>query len=225
MIMNIQFNGLPSTISSDIERYVGLMAPDLTLNHAIPDDPATASLWICHSDDFEVSVETICPVKTDDSTPNNRIIWLARDHSGVAHRKNTDHIIRLCLPLRLPVLMDAIRRSLLPDPHARLALNSDWSLDTDQLMISDHQGTRPPVLLTQKESALLAFLLSAQAQPVKREALLNDIWGYGQAVDTHTLETHIYRLRTKLAAIEGAAELLRTLPDGYVFGHWELENR
>ena len=51
--------------------------------------------------------------------------------------------------------------------------------------------------LTEKEAAILRFLHRAQRQAVPRETLLRDVWGYNANVTTHTLETHIYRLRQK----------------------------
>lgn len=58
------------------------------------------------------------------------------------------------------------------------------------------------VKLTDMESALLEHLLE-NGEPVSREALLGAVWGYGDNLDTHTLETHIYRLRRKLSCPQG----------------------
>jgi hypothetical protein len=54
------------------------------------------------------------------------------------------------------------------------------------------------VALTEKETSILRHLCRAGQRPVSRETLLQEIWGYNSAVTTHTLETHIYRLRQKL---------------------------
>ena len=53
------------------------------------------------------------------------------------------------------------------------------------------------IKLTDKEAALLKYL-HAQTEPVDKETLLREIWGYGDGISTHTLETHVYRLRQKL---------------------------
>ena len=50
---------------------------------------------------------------------------------------------------------------------------------------------------------------------MSRETLLGEVWGYNAAVTTHTLETHIYRLRQKIEAEPSAARLLLTEPGGY----------
>jgi DNA-binding response OmpR family regulator len=48
-----------------------------------------------------------------------------------------------------------------------------------------------------------------------RQVLLNEVWGYNSAVTTHTLETHIYRLRQKIEAAPSAPSLLLTVEGGY----------
>jgi len=71
--------------------------------------------------------------------------------------------------------------------------------------------TRP----TEKESAILKFLYRAGMRPVARQVLLNEVWGYNSAVTTHTLETHIYRLRQKIEPDPSNARLLVTEGGGY----------
>ena len=50
---------------------------------------------------------------------------------------------------------------------------------------------------------------------VKRETLLNEVWGYNAGVTTHTLETHVYRLRQKIEPDPTQATILVTDPGGY----------
>jgi DNA-binding response OmpR family regulator len=69
--------------------------------------------------------------------------------------------------------------------------------------------------LTEKEAAILRFLHRAQRQAVPRETLLRDVWGYNANVTTHTLETHIYRLRQKIEDDPADARLLVTDGGGY----------
>ena len=70
------------------------------------------------------------------------------------------------------------------------------------------------VRLTEKETNILKFL-HASAGTVPREILLHEVWGYGPAVATHTLETHIYRLRKKIEQDPGKAQILLTEGGGY----------
>jgi DNA-binding response OmpR family regulator len=78
------------------------------------------------------------------------------------------------------------------------------------------QGVRK-VRLTEKETDILKFLHGAGAT-VPRETLLHEVWGYNPAVSTHTLETHIYRLRKKIEENPGEARILLTEDGGYRLG-------
>jgi DNA-binding response OmpR family regulator len=71
------------------------------------------------------------------------------------------------------------------------------------------------IRLTEKECAILKFLYRAGERPVARQVLLNEVWGYNATVTTHTLETHIYRLRQKIEPDPAHAQLLLTEGGGY----------
>ena len=71
------------------------------------------------------------------------------------------------------------------------------------------------IRLTEKEAAILKFLYRAGTRAVARQVLLNEVWGYNAAVTTHTLETHIYRLRQKIEPDPSNARLLVTEGGGY----------
>ena len=70
------------------------------------------------------------------------------------------------------------------------------------------------VRLTEKETNILKFL-HASAGTVPRDILLHEVWGYGPLVATHTLETHIYRLRKKIEQDPAKAQILLTEGGGY----------
>jgi DNA-binding response OmpR family regulator len=69
--------------------------------------------------------------------------------------------------------------------------------------------------LTEKETAILRYLYRAGQRVVSRDVLLQEVWGYNAAVTTHTLETHVYRLRQKIEDDPASARLLVTEPGGY----------
>ena len=71
------------------------------------------------------------------------------------------------------------------------------------------------VRLTEKETNILKYLYRAGEKPVSREELLTEVWGYNAGVTTHTLETHIYRLRQKIEPDASGAKLLLTEAGGY----------
>jgi DNA-binding response OmpR family regulator len=71
------------------------------------------------------------------------------------------------------------------------------------------------IRLTEKETNILKYLYRSGSKPVPREELLTEVWGYNAGVTTHTLETHVYRLRQKIEPNPGEAKLLVTEAGGY----------
>jgi DNA-binding response OmpR family regulator len=75
-------------------------------------------------------------------------------------------------------------------------------------------GNENKIRLTEKETNILKYLYRS-GETVPRETLLHEVWGYNPAVTTHTLETHIYRLRQKIEKSPGDAQILVTESGGY----------
>ena len=71
------------------------------------------------------------------------------------------------------------------------------------------------IRLTDKEAAILRYLYRSGEKPVGRDELLREVWGYNANVTTHTLETHIYRLRQKIEPDAQSPKLLITETGGY----------
>ncbi|GJL94114.1 MAG: DNA-binding response regulator [Hyphococcus sp.] len=71
------------------------------------------------------------------------------------------------------------------------------------------------IRLTEKETSILKFLYRAGGKPVSRDVLLDEVWGYNSGVTTHTLETHVYRLRQKIEPDPSSASILLTESGGY----------
>jgi DNA-binding response OmpR family regulator len=71
------------------------------------------------------------------------------------------------------------------------------------------------VRLTEKETSLLRYLYRAGQRPVSRETLLQEVWGYNSGMTTHTVETHIYRLRQKIEKDAAAPAILVSEAGGY----------
>lgn len=69
--------------------------------------------------------------------------------------------------------------------------------------------------LTDKEFEILLILHRHQGKIVEKERILREIWGYTEELETHTLETHIYRLRQKIEEESSAPEIIQTDTDGY----------
>jgi DNA-binding response OmpR family regulator len=81
------------------------------------------------------------------------------------------------------------------------------------MMVEQSRGRK--VRLTDKETGIIRRLLRAGRAGMNRQALLNDVWGYSSGVTTHTLETHVYRLRQKIEQNPAAPSLLLTIGNGY----------
>jgi len=71
------------------------------------------------------------------------------------------------------------------------------------------------IRLTEKETSILKFLYRAGGKPVTRDILLDEVWGYNSGVTTHTLETHVYRLRQKIEPDPSSVSILLTESGGY----------
>jgi DNA-binding response OmpR family regulator len=117
-------------------------------------------------------------------------------------------------PVRLGVLMARLRAQLrqfeLSDEATFQIGPYDFRPATKMLT----QGNRK-IHLTEKETAILKYLYRVGDRPISREVLLGEVWGYNAGVTTHTLETHIYRLRQKIEPKTGETKLIVTEPEGY----------
>jgi len=82
-----------------------------------------------------------------------------------------------------------------------------------KILIDENRNRK--VRLTEKEAAILQYLHRTGDRMVKRETLLREVWGYNAGVTTHTLETHVYRLRQKIETDPSKATILVTDPGGY----------
>ena len=116
-------------------------------------------------------------------------------------------------PMRFAGLMAMIRAKIATPASPRGATLGDHLFCETTQTLMGPDGVRR--LLTEKETAILARLARARGGVVARDVLLREIWGYSPAVDTHTLETHIHRLRRKIEDASGPPKLLLSAPSGY----------
>ena len=120
-------------------------------------------------------------------------------------------------PFRLGVLLARIRA------HIRQHERSDdavftigpYTFQPANKLLVDNEDKRKKVRLTDKEAAILKYLYRARDRVVGRDVLLDEVWGYSAGVTTHTLETHVYRLRQKIERDPSNARILLTEPGGY----------
>jgi DNA-binding response OmpR family regulator len=122
-------------------------------------------------------------------------------------------------PFRFAVLLARIRAQLRQHEQSEDAtfVIGPYTFKPSQKLMTDQRGSK--VRLTEKESAIIKFLYRADQKVVTRDVLLEEVWGYNSGVTTHTLETHIYRLRQKIERDPSNAELLVTDAGGYKLVH------
>ncbi|MFT4717137.1 MAG: DNA-binding response OmpR family regulator [Paracoccaceae bacterium] len=118
-------------------------------------------------------------------------------------------------PFKFPVLLARIRAQLRQHEQSEDAVFQlgpyTFKPANKMLMTEDEKKIR----LTEKETNILKFLYRATDGVVARDVLLHEVWGYNAGVTTHTLETHIYRLRQKIEPDPSNARLLVTESGGY----------
>lgn len=123
--------------------------------------------------------------------------------------------IQVVLPVSYAQFKHTILRATLRYHQRAMAIGTSWVLDMRQKCLSDLTHGVANIELTDKELLLLHCLLKAKGNMLTREGLLREVWAYEETVDSHTLETHIYRLRHKCEAMGEAAPQIRAHEQGY----------
>lgn len=112
-------------------------------------------------------------------------------------------------PVRLGTLLARIEAHWAEDSAAELLQLGPYEfVPADQLLRAP--GTDTVIRLTELERKLLLYLASRDGAAVDRDQLLANVWGYNAGVDTHTVETHIWRLRQKIETDDPASRFLIT---------------
>lgn len=118
-------------------------------------------------------------------------------------------------PYKFAVLLARIRAQLRDYEHSEGAVFrlGAYEFRPAAKVLVDDRGKK--IRLTEKETNILKYLYRAGEKAVSREELLAEVWGYNAGVTTHTLETHVYRLRQKIEPDPANARLLLTEAGGY----------
>lgn len=125
-----------------------------------------------------------------------------------------DYVVK---PFKLNVLLARIRAQLRQHEQSEDAVFTigPYTFKPSAKLLLDNERAGKKVRLTEKEAAILKYLYRAGERTVGRDLLLSEVWGYNSGVTTHTLETHIYRLRQKIERDPAEAKLLVTESGGY----------
>jgi DNA-binding response OmpR family regulator len=118
-------------------------------------------------------------------------------------------------PFRFAVLLARIRAQLRQHEQSEDATFQvgPYIFKPSQKILLDDRGGK--IRLTEKETAIIRYLYRADRKVITRDVLLEEVWGYNSGVTTHTLETHVYRLRQKIEPDPSNARLIVTESGGY----------
>jgi DNA-binding response OmpR family regulator len=174
---------------------IAVLADDDALARALGEQLSTEAGW---------SVRSLRP----DAPPPPGALLLAQTEAGLTLTYAGATSRPLPLPVRLSNLLARIEAEFAP---AQRTVGDFLFEPADRALT--HEVTGASVRLTELENAILLKLVEADGEVVERERLLADVWGYAADANTHTVETHVWRLRQKLG--DEAAELLVTDGGGY----------
>ena len=166
----------------------------------LPDIDGREVVRILRKNDFKAPIIMLTGHDTDSDT----ILGLK---SGA-----NDYITK---PFRFAVLLARIRAQLRQHEASEDAIFTigPYMFRPSSKLLLNPKGNK--VRLTERETSILRYLYRAGQRPVSREMLLQDVWSYNSGLTTHTLETHIYRLRQKIEKDAAAPAILVTEVGGY----------
>ena len=123
-----------------------------------------------------------------------------------------DYVVK---PFKFAVFLARIRAQLRQYEASEDAVFQigSYTLRSSAKLLVSEKGSK--LKLTEKETAILRFHFRARQKAVRHDVLLAEVWGYHNRLNTHTLETHIYRLRQKIEDNPSRPRILVTEPDGY----------
>ena len=166
----------------------------------------------------DVGVVLVVTDQKNASSGNDNVL----PHVYIGDDADTVNTNVFTLPLRLSALVSFIRRTIRTPVTAGLVPAQDETIKIGPFALALHSGemwldngSGDKTRLTEKERDILAFLYRHKGKTIERAALLDTIWGYVEGIETHTLETHIYRLRQKIERDPSNPTLLITEGTGY----------
>jgi DNA-binding response OmpR family regulator len=172
----------------------------MILDVGLPDMDGREAVKILRRDGFKSPILML----TGHDTDSDEILGL---ESGA-----NDYVTK---PFRFSVLLARIRAALRQHDQSEDVVFTigPYSFQPAAKLLESADGGK--IRLTDKETSILKYLYRQGPRTISREVLLKEVWGYNNRVTTHTLETHIYRLRQKIERDPSNARLLVTEEGGY----------
>ena len=148
--------------------------------------------------------------------PLNISLNKKNDHLVIVKKlvKNLNNqILVTSLPIKLSRLIEKLNIEFLKrNFHSQSELKiQKYNLDINsrELIFKEKK-----IKLTEKESNIILYI-SNSTKPVSIEDLQLNVWGYHSDLETHTVETHIYRLRKKILATFDDSDFIKSKKNGY----------
>ena len=196
-----EFELLEAATGNDAIRMVRDTHVDLMLlDVGLPDMDGREAVKILRRDGFKSPIILL----TGHDSDSDEILGL---ESGA-----NDYVTK---PFRFSVLLARIRAALRQHDQSEDVVFTigPYSFQPANKLLEAQDGGK--VRLTDKETSILKYLYRQGPKTITRDVLLKEVWGYNNRVTTHTLETHIYRLRQKIERDPSNARLLVTEEGGY----------
>jgi len=149
----------------------------------------------------------------DDSEAGGPEVKIIQENTGL-------ELKNFAIPVRFGRLLDCINTALNQldgiNTDQTVCIGGVYEMEGMFLRVMDNESADDAAItLTEKEQMILRLLSQGAGQEIARKTLLEKVWGYSQEIDTHTLETHIYRLRQKIERDPSKPEILVTTDQGY----------
>jgi hypothetical protein len=203
-------------------KVIRVAAADDALMRALAEHRAPSAGWRVEALDGPAEGNVLVILDFDDGEVQRRAVDAARAQGfagrilvlgdrGAAALANVEPIPR---PIRLGALLTRIDAHWAQAEEAAYARLGPYRFLADESVLKP-DGEEGTVRLTELECKLLTYLTEARGGLVGREQLLAAVWGYSAAIDTHTVETHIWRLRQKIETDDPETRFLVTETGGY----------
>ena len=144
---------------------------------------------------------------------SNSFIILTKDKFSNKTINNKQVIIVESLPLNLISLVETINSNLLMQQFNFQSniIIKNYKLDLNSRQISNQNKK---LKLTEREIQIMLYL-KKQEKPININSLQKEVWGYVEDLETHTVETHIYRLRKKIKNTFDDQDFIKSDKKGY----------
>lgn len=152
-----------------------------------------------------------CEVAADAIPTARYVLWVGDESERPSNSLNLNNNNIFSRPVRLGQLLSRVQNLHAQPPTDSIAIGPH-TLDCIGNIL---QIGKTPVRLTDKEKQILVLLAAVDGKTIPRQKILDSVWGYVEGLETHTLETHIYRLRQKIEADPASPALLLTEETGY----------